>query len=384
MSQTLRVLIVEDSELDARVLVALIQAGGYKVHSTRVETAAQLSQALAGGEWDVILADYNLPQFNAPAALELLRQSQLDIPFIVISGGIGEDLAVRIMKSGAHDYLMKGSLARLVPAVEREVREARERAAHRESETALQAAQEQMRIARDIQQRLFPSAPPALSGFDLAGVSLPADETGGDYFDFIAMPDGMIGLVVGDVTGHGIGPALLMAETRAYLRILTQQLGDVGAILTHANRVLAQDVGGERFVTLLLAQLDPTTRAVRYANAGHVPGLCMDKHGATKYELRRTNMPLGLRADTQYRASEPIVLAPGDVLALMTDGVEESLDAQQELFGRDRVKQVLAAQRTQPACVMVDCLHRAAREHIGEFDQPDDYTTIILKVSEMS
>ena len=127
MSEILRVLIIEDSALDAKVLVGLIQAGGYEVTSERVETAEQYTRALENEVWDIILADYNLPEFNGSEGLRLLQESGRDIPFIVISGGIGEDLAVQIMKSGAHDYLMKGNLARLVPAVEREVREARDR-----------------------------------------------------------------------------------------------------------------------------------------------------------------------------------------------------------------------------------------------------------------
>ena len=131
MSEILRVLIIEDSALDAKVLVGLIQAGGYEVTSERVETAEQYTRALENEVWDIILADYNLPEFNGSEGLRLLQESGRDIPFIVISGGIGEDLAVQIMKSGAHDYLMKGNLARLVPAVEREVREARDRTRHR-------------------------------------------------------------------------------------------------------------------------------------------------------------------------------------------------------------------------------------------------------------
>ena len=119
MSEPLRVLVIEDSALDAKVLVGLLSAGGYTITSDRVETATEFTGALEGAEWDVVLADYNLPEFNGQEALELLQQSGRDIPFIMISGGIGEDLAVQIMKAGAHDYLMKGNLARLVPAVER-------------------------------------------------------------------------------------------------------------------------------------------------------------------------------------------------------------------------------------------------------------------------
>jgi serine phosphatase RsbU (regulator of sigma subunit) len=380
MSEPLRVLIIEDSVLDAKVLAGLLNAGGYKVTTERVETAGEFTAALDATEWDLILADYNLPEFNGPEGLRLLQESGKDIPFIVISGGIGEDLAVQIMKSGAHDYLMKGNLARLVPAVEREVREARERGKHREADAALHAANEQMRIAHEIQQRLFPKQAPRLKGYDLAGLTESAEETGGDYYDFIPMANGCYGLVVGDVTGHGIGPALLMAETRAYLRILAVEGSDVGKILTRANRVLNEDIDPERFVTLLFVQLDPKVRCIRYASAGHPPGLWLDGRGKPKAELKRTGIPLGLRADTKYTVSKDYPVAPGDLLALMTDGVEESLSAASELFGKDRILKLLRDHQAERARKLVRRLHNAGRAHEAEDHQPDDFTTIVLKV----
>ena len=379
MSEPLRVLVIEDSALDAKVLVGLLSAGGYEVTSDRVETAAEFSGALDAAEWDVVLADYNLPEFNGQEALELLQQSGRDIPFIMISGGIGEDLAVQIMKAGAHDYLMKGNLARLVPAVEREVREARERTRHREAEAALHAANEQMRIAREIQQRLFPKEAPALKGFELAGLTESAEQTGGDYYDFVPMPEGRIGLVVGDVTGHGIGPALLMAETRAYLRILSEEDADVGRILTLANRVLSGDIDPERFVTLLFIMLDPETREIRYASAGHPPGLWLNRNGRLKEELRRTGLPLGIRPDTEYTMSEPMALKRGDLLAIMTDGVEEAMAANQELFGEERIIETLAEHQSEPPAQIVAKLHAAGRAFGVGDAQGDDFTTIVLK-----
>jgi len=380
MSELLRVLIIEDSSLDAKVLAGLLRAGGYEVFSERVETAEQYSTALNTADWDIILADYNLPEFNGPEGLRLLQESGQDIPFIVISGGIGEDLAVQIMKSGAHDYLMKGNLARLVPAVEREVREARERTKHREADAALHSAMEQMRIAREIQQRLFPKEAPRLKGYDIAGLTESAEETGGDYYDFIPMPNNCIGLVVGDVTGHGIGPALLMAETRAYLRILAGENTDVGQILTRANRVLSEDIGSERFVTLLFVMLDPKAKTICYASAGHPPGLWLDRKGKPKPELTRTGIPLGLRTDTEYVASDEIKLKKGDLLAVMTDGVEESISAKGELFGKKRIMKVLVGKQSSRASTIVTKLHQAGRAHEAADQQPDDFTTIVLKV----
>ncbi len=142
MSQKLSVLIVEDSESDTALLVRQLECtGGYEVYHERVETADGMRKALRQGSWDVILSDHTMPQFSAPLALEVLKESELDLPFIVVSGSIGEELAVAAMKAGSHDYVMKDNLARLVPAIERERREAKMRASHREAEKRLRVTE---------------------------------------------------------------------------------------------------------------------------------------------------------------------------------------------------------------------------------------------------
>ena len=145
MKTPLRVLVVEDSEFDARMLIRLLNRGGYETDFIRVETAKQLEEAFEQ-EWDLVLSDYNMPGFNAPQALEIYQNHKLDIPFIIISGGIGEDIAVAAMKAGAHDYLMKGNLARLVPAVERELRESQVRQARRRAVSELRTSEERYRL----------------------------------------------------------------------------------------------------------------------------------------------------------------------------------------------------------------------------------------------
>jgi PAS domain S-box-containing protein len=138
MGIPLRVLIVEDSEDDALLLVRVLRRSGYDLTYERVDTAAAMSVALETYTWDIIIADYTMPDFNGLAALSLMQAKHLDLPFIVVSGSIGEDLAVAAMKAGAHDYIMKGYLARLIPAVERELREAEVRRARRRAEETLQ------------------------------------------------------------------------------------------------------------------------------------------------------------------------------------------------------------------------------------------------------
>ncbi|BCG45261.1 Sensory box histidine kinase [Citrifermentans bremense] len=137
MSEELRVLLVEDSEEDSLLLIRELRRGGYKLAHMRVETAESMRRALQDCEWDVVLSDYRMPSFDAPGALQVLHESGQDIPFIIVSGKIGEDLAVAAMKSGASDYLMKGNLARLVPVMERELREAEERRTHRLTQEAV-------------------------------------------------------------------------------------------------------------------------------------------------------------------------------------------------------------------------------------------------------
>jgi sigma-B regulation protein RsbU (phosphoserine phosphatase) len=503
----LQVLIIEDSEFDAWMLVNVLRQGGYAPAFQRVETAASLQAALQQQAWDIILADYNLPQFSAPEALKLLQASNLDLPFIVVSGGIGEDTAVALMKAGAHDYVMKGNLTRLVPAVERELREAATRRARREAEAALRESefryrllwetasdavilmdtdsrirfvnpaveqvfgyrpeeligqqlallqpeslqgahlagmkryqatrvksanwratetngrrkdgtefpievsfsdmelqgqryfvgfvrditerkraeqelrenQEQFRVAREIQQRLFPKCAPALPGFDIAGATYCAEETGGDYYDYLPMLHGCVGLVVADVTGHGVGPAMLMAETRAYLRILARNREDLGDILTRASRSLAEDVDFERFVTLLLAKVDARNHTLVYCNAGHPSGYLLDAAGKVKLRLGRTGPPPGLQAGLSYQSAPAIPLAPGDLLVLTTDGVEEAISATNEFFGLERTLDCLRVNAQRSAREMVEALYQTVTNFVGQQMQLDDLTALIVK-----
>jgi two-component system, cell cycle sensor histidine kinase and response regulator CckA len=145
MKQCLRVLIVEDTEADAQLLLRELRRGGFDVISTRVETASAMKKALDENVWDLVVSDYSMPAFDVPRALAILRESGRDLPFIVVSGTVGEDSAVDALKAGAHDFIVKGKLARLLPAVERELREVKVREAGRQSERALRESEERYR-----------------------------------------------------------------------------------------------------------------------------------------------------------------------------------------------------------------------------------------------
>jgi sigma-B regulation protein RsbU (phosphoserine phosphatase) len=188
------------------------------------------------------------------------------------------------------------------------------------------------------------------------------------------------GIVLGDVTGHGVGPALLMAETRAYLRVLAGRREDVGEILTRANRVLAEDVGSERFITLFLARLDPQARALTYASAGHSTGHVLDASGQIKALLPRTGVPLGMRAETEYASSPSVNLDPGDTIVLLTDGIEECVALDDSLFGHERALEIVRQHREKSAQQIVERLYQAVRKFSGDAPQIDDVTAVIIKV----
>ena len=146
MSTSLRVLIVEDSESDALLLLRALRQSGYEPASRRVESAAALTASLQEQEWDVVLSDFRLPQFNGLEALKLVQASGRDVPFILVSGVIGEETAVQAMKAGAHDYVLKDNLARLAPAIERELRDAEVRRQRRQAQDALRQSEESFRL----------------------------------------------------------------------------------------------------------------------------------------------------------------------------------------------------------------------------------------------
>jgi serine phosphatase RsbU (regulator of sigma subunit) len=339
-----------------------------------------MNAALDQREWDLVVADFSMPQFNALAALELLNKKGLDLPFIIVSGTIGEELAVKAMRNGARDYIMKGNLRRLVPAVERELSEAVQRRERKRAEEELRVNEEQFRVAREIQQRLFPKSSPPSGAFDIAGASHPAEATGGDYFDYLSMADGCLGIVVADVTGHGVGPALLMAETRAYLRTLASNARDAGDLLTRANRVLAEDVDFERFVTAILARLDPRSLSLEYASAGHPSGYVLDAAGQVKARLKRLGVPLGIQPDIDYAASPKVALSAGDIVLLLTDGIEESMSPDNSFFGVDRILEVMRAHAGRSAGEIVEALFRAVRDFSEGLPQLDDLTVVVVKV----
>jgi len=244
----------------------------------------------------------------------------------------------------------------------------------RENEVQLVAAQR-------IQQHLLPAQPPLLPGFDVAGASYPAEFTGGDTFDYLAMRDGSVGFAIGDVSGHGLGPALLMASTHAHLRSLARTYTDAGEILGLVNASLVRETEDDRFVTLLFGRLDPRTRSFVYASAGHPAGYVLDASGSVKACLESTSLPLGILPDADFPPGEPVALEPGDLVLLITDGILEARSPTGDYFGARRALEVVRAHRQAAAGEIIEVLHRAVLEFSETRKPADDVTALVIKVA---
>ena len=247
-------------------------------------------------------------------------------------------------------------------------------------ERTLQEKQAQLLAAQKIQQHLLPHDRPQLPGFDIAGALYPADFAAGDHFDFLAMPGGCLGIVVADVAGHGVGPAILMASTHAYLGSLAVIYNDVGEILDRVNRIVAREIDPDLFVTVFLARLDPRRRTLDYSSAGSPTAFILDACGEVRTSLPSTSFPLGIDADAAFPTGATVNLQPGDVVVLYTDGLIETTSPQEELFGRQRAVEVVAQHRHQSADQIIAALSDAALQFSGTTTRHDDVTIVIIKL----
>jgi len=248
--------------------------------------------------------------------------------------------------------------------------------------TALRKKQEQdihMALARELQQRYY-NTTASLPGFDIAAAAFPADETGGDYFDFIPLLDGSLYIVIADIAGHGIGSALVMAEVRASLRAYATIAPDISSLLSHVNRSLAGTLGGNRFVTMFLGRIDPQKRSLEYSSAGHESGYLLRYSGDIGAVLASITPPLGLFPDQQFNSVCCVPLERGDTILLLTDGITESSDVDGAEFGIEGALDFIRHRRQSTASDLAEGLCLAARTFSGAEPQADDMMSVICKI----
>lgn len=242
-----------------------------------------------------------------------------------------------------------------------------------------EATQASLNIARSVQQGFMPGDLPRTPGLDIAFWWFPNEAVGGDYCDVIPLRDGRLGLVMADVSGHGLGPSLIMASVRAALRALLLGECEPEALLRMLNQAVYPDLQDSRFVTLVLALLDPRRGRITYSNAAHAPALLYRAATDEFATLSTTGMPLGVMEDQEFPHGEPLLFLPGDVLLLCTDGIVEAADGDEKLFGEPRLRTIIRELHQQPAAELVQAIGQAVSRHIRGRTPEDDLTILAVR-----
>jgi len=238
-------------------------------------------------------------------------------------------------------------------------------------------------LAQEVQQNLLPSATPKFKGLDIASHATYCDETGGDYFDFLkiaGLPDTTLAIAVGDVVGHGVAAAMLMATARGILRSRCRTPGTLADLLTHLNNQLVEDTGDDRFMTMMLMTIDVQRREMRWATAGHDLPIIYDPAEEGFIEITSNGMSLGLKKSVSYEEHLFTDVKPGQIYMALTDGLYEAFNSDGEMFGKDRVRELIRNSADMSANEITDRINRERARFLGDTSPDDDLTFVIVKV----
>jgi serine phosphatase RsbU (regulator of sigma subunit) len=249
-----------------------------------------------------------------------------------------------------------------------------------EQEQARKVLDRELDRAAEIQRRLLPSAAPEIPGFDLAGYNAPCRTVGGDYYDFLAYDGGRVLLLIGDVSGKGLGAALLMSNVQARVQVLFEKPDPLAEQICRLNRSIATNCPGNCFITLFAGVLDPRTGQLLYCNAGHNPPLLV-RGDDTVQLLEATGLPLGISRDAAYEQNTSH-LAPGDVLVLFSDGVTEACPPEtDDEFGEQRLIALVQEKRSYPAAGLIEAINTEVLSFTAGAPAADDITVVIARRS---
>jgi sigma-B regulation protein RsbU (phosphoserine phosphatase) len=240
-----------------------------------------------------------------------------------------------------------------------------------------------MEVAKKTQQYLLPEKAPRVESYDISGVSIASDETGGDYYDFIEFLDvttDKMGIAIGDVSGHGIGAALLMASARGVIRSQASRYsGELSDLFSLLNHHLLRDTRENQFLTLFYGILDPQTHSLFWCSAGHEPGIRLRRSTGQIEELPNTGMPLGISEEASYESGGPITLERGDLVLISTDGIRETHNPNREMFGWERLHRLLLDNAHQSTKHICDTIVQALQDFRQGTSQEDDVTMVVIK-----
>jgi serine phosphatase RsbU (regulator of sigma subunit) len=236
-----------------------------------------------------------------------------------------------------------------------------------------------LEVARSVQRSFMPQRVPEVPGYELATWWFPNEAVGGDYCDVLKLADGRVGLVMADVSGHGLGPSLIMASVRAALHALILEHSSTDTLMKLVGRSLAADLARELFITMILAALDPAHHTLEYTNAGHGPTFVYSRAREAFVNVEATGLPLGVIDPPEFTPARPIEIAVGDLIFFCTDGVVEAPDGNGEQFGNRRLMELIRDHRELPVRRLVEMIGAAVGEHYVGTSPPDDLTILAAR-----
>jgi sigma-B regulation protein RsbU (phosphoserine phosphatase) len=286
-------------------------------------------------------------------------------------------------ETGVLERVTNGDLSRLVPVATRD--EFGLIAGH--TNTMIKGLRHRLqlisalKLAEEVQRTLLPAGPPKVPGLDLAGTSIYCNETGGDYYDYILLPGSRLGVVVADVSGHGIDAALFMASARAFLLSEAHLFKSPSLLARDVNRYLTRDSAPTgRFMSMFFLEIDPAAKTLRWARAGHEPAVMYSPASEDFQELGGDGMALGVVDDTDYRDYQQQGWEPGSVVVVGTDGITETRNRSGELFGSARTREIIRAHAAGSAADIQSAVIAAVEAFRGNTPQEDDVTLVVVKL----
>ena len=363
-----RVLICDDQPDVLEALRLLLKGQGWQ--AVTADSPRALLEKVRGGAFDLILTDLNYTRdtTSGQEGMDLLASLEAQgntVPVVVMTAWGNVDLAVEAMRRGACDFVQKPwDNNRLLATIRKQAEPVRRR-------------KSELEIAANVQQKLFPRKLRRLESLDYAGHCVPAREVGGDYYDFLEMPDSKIGFVLGDVSGKGVPAALLMANLQACFRSQAPHaLERPSEVLATVNRHFFDSTAAERFATLVFASYDDRTHKIRFVNCAHCPPLLLRANGELE-KLDTTATMLGAFSKWECGEGES-ELRCGDTLLLYSDGVTEAGADSGDEFGEERLIHALKVNQWQPAESLVQAIVDDVNEFSGSA-RSDDVTVVALR-----
>jgi len=379
----LRILLLEDSELDTELTMSELDQTGLRCEWSVVQTRAAFEAGIDQFRPDLIFADYKLPSFDGATALAIARDRCPDVLVIIVSGTVGEETAVELLKQGATDFVLKDRMGRMGQKVRRALREAEERRARRQAEVNLQRMneeleqrvaertreltqknalmEEELQMARELQMALLPHHFPTLprgagtreSAIRFCSMYQPTHSVGGDFFNVFPLSDTAVGVFMCDVMGHGVRAALVTAMMRALGEQFSGTADQPGELLTKINRTLweiLRNSGTNLFATACYVVADVATSRITFANAGHPSPLLVRGSSRSVEPIvppRGSGPALGIFENAQYAIHER-ALEPSDLILFFTDGLFDVENQHDESFNEHRLRQSIQTRAGMP------------------------------------